>query len=375
MLKSKLALKRLTASDLTFFEWHFRHHNAGNQKAINLNRDVFVDVLYPALPDVAEEKSGRIPLDLSVFGPGGKPELNLQRKIVKFGTYKNWRLNGEFIHNPQADPDRFNGLKPDDIAIFEFFGAVVPVSSRLILVGASYPKDVALHASLNTLLGNKTMVSLTIDELAHVVENPAIGEDHPVTALVLGEALEDAVHGGASGLQRLWKGASRQRLTAEALQKARFNAENIGRIGEIMVNAHLDKQRTSGHIDEFLWVSDDNAVAPYDFTYITSGNKVLLDVKSTTGAFTRTIHLSTNELRQIASGGDRYDLYRVYAINGNEAKLRIAQDLKKFAVNIFDSLDKLREGVTPGGFSVDPELLGFGKEITIAVPDDEGSEE
>src|SRR5579864_7841232 len=182
MLKSKLALKRLTASDLTFFEWHFRHHNAGNQKAINLNRDVFVDELYPALPDVAEEKSGRIPLDLSVFGPDGKPELNLQRKIVKFGTYKNWRLNGEFIHNPQTDPERFNGLKPDDIAIFEFFGAVVPVSSRLILVGASYPKDVALHASLNTLLGNNAMVSLTIDELARIVENPSIGEDHPVTA-------------------------------------------------------------------------------------------------------------------------------------------------------------------------------------------------
>ena len=41
MLK-KLALKRLTASDLTFFEWHYRSRNAGNQKAINLNTDVFI---------------------------------------------------------------------------------------------------------------------------------------------------------------------------------------------------------------------------------------------------------------------------------------------------------------------------------------------
>ena len=40
MLK-KLAVKRLTASDLTFFVWHFRNQPAGNQKAINLNADVF----------------------------------------------------------------------------------------------------------------------------------------------------------------------------------------------------------------------------------------------------------------------------------------------------------------------------------------------
>ena len=44
---NKLALKRLTASDLTLFEWHFNYRNAGNQKAINLNADVFKDQLYP----------------------------------------------------------------------------------------------------------------------------------------------------------------------------------------------------------------------------------------------------------------------------------------------------------------------------------------
>ena len=48
-MMDKLALKRLTASDLTFFEWHFKNRNVGNQKAINLNADVFSDQLYPAL--------------------------------------------------------------------------------------------------------------------------------------------------------------------------------------------------------------------------------------------------------------------------------------------------------------------------------------
>jgi len=48
--EEKLSIKRLTRSDLTFFRWQHEHQDAGNQKAINLNRDVFVSELFPALP-------------------------------------------------------------------------------------------------------------------------------------------------------------------------------------------------------------------------------------------------------------------------------------------------------------------------------------
>ena len=126
----KLAIKRLTASDLTLFEWHFRNHTAGNQKAINLNADVFIDQLYPALPELATEKGGKIPLDLFIYGPGFAGEHNLQRKIVKFGAYKNWRLNGEYIADPTDFPERFRILSPGDYAIFDFEGAAVPTSAR-----------------------------------------------------------------------------------------------------------------------------------------------------------------------------------------------------------------------------------------------------
>src|SRR5579859_7499939 len=97
---SRLALKKLTASDLTLFEWHFQNRNAGNQKAINLNADVFVDRLFPGLPEVSRDFGGRLPIDLFLYGPGMASELNLQRKIIKLGEYKNWRLDGETIHNP-----------------------------------------------------------------------------------------------------------------------------------------------------------------------------------------------------------------------------------------------------------------------------------
>src|SRR5438445_3381780 len=111
----RLAVKRLTASDLTFFEYQVRTRDVGNQKAINLNADVFIDQLYPVLPDYAVETAGRIPIDLSVYGPNAAPLHDLQRKIVKFGSYKNWRLNGEFVHNPDDSPERYNSLEPGDL--------------------------------------------------------------------------------------------------------------------------------------------------------------------------------------------------------------------------------------------------------------------
>ena len=73
----RLALKHLTRSDLTLFRWHFENENAGRQKAINLNADVFIEALYPALPPLAQERDGRLPIDLYIYGPGMASELNL----------------------------------------------------------------------------------------------------------------------------------------------------------------------------------------------------------------------------------------------------------------------------------------------------------
>ena len=121
-MPAKLAIKKLSASDLTFFEWHFRHNNAGNQKAINLNADIFIKELYPSLPDNPSiNNKSRLPIDLYIYGPGSSPELNLQRKITKQVSYKNWRLNGEFVNDPES-PERFKPLEKGDFVVFEFAG-------------------------------------------------------------------------------------------------------------------------------------------------------------------------------------------------------------------------------------------------------------
>jgi hypothetical protein len=135
----KLALKKLTQSDLTFFRWHFLNHPAGNQKAINLNADVFIDALYPGLQAVADRNQGRILVALHIFGPGLEQELTLARKIVKFGSYKNWRLNGEFIDNPIDSPSRFNLLATNDFVLFDFADDDVPRTIRMILIARAVP--------------------------------------------------------------------------------------------------------------------------------------------------------------------------------------------------------------------------------------------
>lgn len=371
MPKTKLALKRLTASDLTLFEWQFRNRNAGNQKAINLNRNVFIDVLYPALPEAAEEHDGRLPLDVTIYGPGGKTGLNLQRKIIKFGTYKNWRLNGEFIYNPQSDTERFNQLRPDDLALFEFSGGVVPASAKIFLISTHHTEDVSLHQALDRLLGEDKMMSLTQDQLKQIVNAANISQEHPLRLLAIDEILEDAAQGGITSLERLWTGVAHQKLSHEALQRARQNAEGVGHIGEEFVNAHLNRIRQAGSIEGHEWTSVDNAVAPYDFKIKEKGVDVLLDVKATMGDFARNIHISMNELRQMANGAERYDLWRVYEINETVAKARIANEMRTFAKTVLGALKQLPQGVTPDGFSVDPGTLPFGQEIQITGPEEE----
>ncbi len=371
MSKVKLALKRLAASDLTLFEWHFRHRNAGNQKAINLNRNVFIDELYPALPEAAAEQEGRLPLNLTILGPNGAGAVNLQRKIIKFGSYKNWRLNGEFIYNPQNEPDRFNELRADDLALFEFSGRVAPTSARMVLLGAKYSSDVDLHKALVGRLGGAKMISLTQDELTRLIDEANAPLQHPIRLLAIDEIVEDAAQGGAAGLERLWTGVARQKLSSEALEKARRNAEDIGRLGEELVNAHLGSALAAGNIEELEWTSAENAVAPYDFKMREKGVAVLLDVKSTAGDFGRSLHISMNEVRQMANGVDRYDIWRIYAINGSEAKARIAADIGHFGKSLLDALHLLPQGVTPDGFSVDPKRLPFGPEMVIRGPEED----
>lgn len=372
MLKRKLALKRLTASDLTIFKWHFENKNAGNQKAINLNRNIFIDQLYPALPEAAAEQDGRFPLDLRIYGPDGKPELNLQRKIIKHGAYKNWRLNGEFINNPSDDPDRFNELEAGDFVILDFSGGVIPVSATMLFIGSKSVKDKSLYQSLNARIGNRKMVLLLESELDQIISESLISQDHPFNNVNIDDALEDVVLGGPEAIERIWKGVSGRVVSHETLDRARRKAEGNGKIGEQLIHDYLVGLQKTGELHEVEWTSEEvNPVAPYDFKIRSNEENILIDVKSTDGEFGRRLHVSMNEVRQMANGAERYDLYRVYEIEETEAKFRVASDIRSFAQSVLDALKNLPEGVTPNGFTFNPGKLVFDEEKIIEYPDED----
>ena len=129
-MNRRIALKRLSASDLTLFEYHFRQTSGTKQKAFNLDKSVFIDRLYPSLPETVG--SGRVQVDLSIYGPGLAGLDNLQRKILK--QQKNWRFDGELIYNPPEEEDRYNVLSKGDFAIFDFMGEVEPRAARMYLI-------------------------------------------------------------------------------------------------------------------------------------------------------------------------------------------------------------------------------------------------
>ena len=175
-MANKMALKRLRNSDLTLFEYQFRTTSGAKQKAINLNRDIFVDVVYPALSQPIARQ--RFPVDLYLYGPGLAGEVNLQRKTLK--QDKNWRLNGELVYNPIDHPNRYDVLQADDLALFEFSEGIYPSTLRIAFLAKSLPEDAALHSALDSVLGSLSMKEITSTQLEQVLVavNPAMA--HPI---------------------------------------------------------------------------------------------------------------------------------------------------------------------------------------------------
>lgn len=364
-MPDQLAIKRLTASDLTFFEWHFRNRNAGNQKAINLNANVFIDEMFPGLPALAEQIGGRFGVDLYLYGPGlGASEQNLQRKIVKIGTYKNWRLNGEFISAPIGEEDRYNVLAPGDLAIVEFSGEARPESARIVFVSKNLPDDVDLWRVLGA--GDYKMATLELARLqaAVVACGPAL--EHPIRVLLSREELREAAQGGETLLSAAARRGPIRTITREELQQARRSAEAIGEEGEALVNAWLESEQLGTRIVSFSWVAQSNAAAPYDFSIMAAAEtEKHVDVKTTSGEFERAFHLSTGELLHAAGSDTAYHIYRVARVRTGEPEFAASAPINSWCRELVDLLARFPEGIRPDGLVVEPGALTFGERTPL----------
>lgn len=368
-MKTRLALKRLSSSDLTFFEHHYNNTSGAKQKAFNLDTAIFIDSFYPGLPNRLDGNKSRIPPGLSIYGPGKAGLHSLQRKILK--QQKNWRLNGELIHDPPEEKNRYDKMQKGDFAIIDFLGDPEPHTARIYFISRSFSTDEQLHAALEAKYSSdfssrKGMVLINPEELARLVTVPNFPQGHPILDLLDYDALEDAAQGGIEGIEKLKKRRRSRGVSHEELIKAKKGAEQIGRLGEELLYEWLKARKIKGFIHDFRWESDTNAVAPYDFILLENGSESRrIDAKSTMGDFTNPIHVSIAELYEMAQCNTPYDLYRLYSLKETSARMRIALDMHEFAVKLFNNFTGLPKGVTVDGVSIRPENLNFDKEIFI----------
>jgi hypothetical protein len=368
-MKRKLALKRLSASDLTFFEHQFRNTAGTKQKAFNLDRSVFIDRLFPLLPETIGD--GRSVVSLSLFGPGLAGLHLVQRKVLK--QQKNWRLDGELIYNPPEQDGRYHSLKKGDFAIFDFAGDAEPKAASVYLVAEDEPADTPLHAALTkgyarSFSQHVSMVELDADSLGDLIDKVALPPGHPVVDLLDAEALEDAVQGGYAGTDQLRKRRRGRSVSKDEFARSKKAAEQTGRLGEEILNAYFDGLKLKGALETSDWISEENPIAPYDFIIKpTKEQPRKLDAKSTSGGFANPIHISMGELIEMATCQEPYDIYRLYKVTESSAQLRVTRDVRAFAKSIVEKLAQLPKGITADSLSIDPALLKFSGDIDIDI--------
>ncbi|GJE53071.1 hypothetical protein GOFOIKOB_6147 [Methylobacterium tardum] len=383
----KYVIKRLRRSDLTFFEYQYRIQNAGNQKSLNLTRRVFIDVLFPSAPEIAAN-NGEVGapkpfhLPLTIYGPGERriPQIVSRSVLPKTQKQKNWRLNGEFVRDPDEDPNRYHALAADDVGVLAFDGDAFPTAVTLVLLSQAEPGDLGLRTAVLEAINNKAMGVITRDLLARIIEREA-SPTHPIREVLdstLDEVLEDAALGSSSAVRRLRNSGSARRMSAKALQNARRNAEVTGRNGELLLNDWLQAEVEAGHLRSAVWTAETNAISPWDFVVEENdGTRVRIEVKSTAGPFERNFHISQAEIEWAAEAeAPRTDLYRLSELQDGTASLRICRDIRAVAAQIVAATSGLGVGIVPDSYTISPVQFGTWSEaVAIEVPDEDDDEE
>jgi hypothetical protein len=214
------------------------------------------------------------------------------------------------------------------------------------------------------------MASLSVSALTRLIEAAKPASDHPLTDLVLDADIEEAALGSAQATGKLLRRRRVRRISLEELREARQRAEDIGRLGEEFVYAHLERLRSEGRLRDFEWLSETNAVAPYDFRVVRNdGSNGRIEVKATGYDFERPMHFSTGELLAMTED-EGYEVYRLSEVSRGSATLRIASAVREVGREILSSVKNLPSGVTIDSFSVSPTLMRFAEPVALVLPEE-----
>lgn len=350
---SRVAVKQLTASDLTLFSAHYhRPGQRSKQKAINLNADVFVDEFYPGLRDRLAE----LHFALTIVGPQNAPPYSLSRKALRTEGAKNWRLDGELINDPLDEPHRFDELQADDLALLAFEGTEEPKSVTLVLVSRSL--DAALHREVSRTIEfaeRRTMKAITADQLLAICNHTqSVYEDrHPLETLFAPDTVEEAVHGSATTQERIARSSDGKgpAISSDSVRRQAATAAEVGQLGEEAFGLWL---AANGHADaEVEWTSQVHARAAFDFVvhsprWEPTPIPLFLDVKSTRGLHSCPFHMSMAEVRWAASHA-QYRIARVSSLTSLSAHIRILGGVSELCKTLLESLS----GILPRGVNID----------------------
>jgi len=360
----QIAIKKLTNSDLSFFKVHLK---LSKQKAINLNSNIFVDLFFPNLSGSFET----VQLQLAIAGPGGKPPYGLSRKILRSPGAKNWRLNGEFIHDPDEDMQRFSRLLAGDYAILAFEGHDRPAALTFILIGSL--EDKQLHSAISTRFSfgdRDTMVAISDADILTLRQQSDEGypDSHPLDILQTPDTIEDALFNSAAVSKHKTSTGRSAALTQEQLQRQLLSAQDTGQIGEELFQTWLMASRHGE--DDFEWVSLTHARSAYDFEvrnpkWLEEQTLMFIDVKTTKGPFERVFHMSLSELKWAAEH-PTYRIARISEIENDSPKIKLLTGISDFAREVFQAIENLPEGVTVDSLSIKPNRFSIEVEDTIS---------
>ena len=134
------------------------------------------------------------------------------------------------------------------------------------------------------------------------------------------------------------------------IEKAKRNLALIGKRGEELVNAHLERELSAQRISSFEWLNKSKESGlPYDFILNDHrANKQYIDVKSTRFDFNQNIVFSSQEANFVNEMpcNESYSVYRIFSMNEADGILRICNNCSAYMTELNKSISVFKQDIS-----------------------------
>jgi hypothetical protein len=342
MTRTKISIRVLTPSDLSFFK---AHEHLSDQRAFDLSG--LFNKFYPGLQGSLDP----VIFPMTIIGPRARAAHRLTRMATRSQGTRNWHIKGESIHDPAEEPGRYGKLAENDFAIMAFEGGEQPQAVTLILVSAA--EDTELHAAIAARFefpARHTVRELSATAVLHLRASTLgayTDNAHPLGALSFHDTIEEVLFDTGAP------------PPPEDIRQLLLSAHETTQHGEELFGAWLT---TTGHTnDGFEWISQTRSRSAYHYEvyaarWLKGAPRVFVGVKTTRASFEQPLHMSVPEL-YFAARTESYRIARLYDVGGETPRLRILTGVQAVASRIMGKLNALPDGVSAASLRLDPNLF------------------